>query len=110
MDYIVYKDSEEAEVLSSKESVFLLIRDEQFIESIWEADKADGRFRDVTEDLAREFINKYGDDYDKKKYVPEFVIQQAEDSVDEYFERSSEQTINNNRHNAGYTYGQAGRI
>lgn len=88
MEYIVYIEGENAQIEFSKESVFSTIDNDGLVglvSSVWEADKQDGTFRDVSEDIARDFMNKYSSEYEDSDKVPEFISKQLGEEVGEYF-------------------------
>ncbi len=90
--YVIQVSGELPEVAFTKSNVFDAIKDCQHIVNIWSLNTDEEILRDVTEDTAREFLKKFGDNYDAKKYVPEFIIKMIEDEVDEVF--SNEFSIN----------------
>lgn len=98
MEYIVYIEGENAQIEFSKESVFKTISDDGqngLVSSVWEADKQDGTFRDVSEDIARLYMDKFHDVYTCSSKVPKFIWAQLGYDVEENYS-FGEDTTNDN--------------
>jgi hypothetical protein len=103
----------ETNVNYGKPFIFDLIKDKDNgcdIEFIWQVNPVDQTFRDVSEDIAKEYFEKFSENYNDVDNVPDFITKQCDDTyIEDVLREQRLQNLAEERHNAGYSSGQAGR-
>lgn len=89
MIYLIETGEETPTVCITKNDVFQQIKDDDMISKIWESEWEQTTsiiqtFRDVSEDMAREYFNDSSDSFSEYDLVPDFIL----NNVDEDYIRN----------------------